>query len=126
MRKQRVLLICSQHLFGESVETILRAANDVELIGPWEINQDISERLLTEYPDVVVIADEGHHNDAISILIATIIEHYPGLSVIRTDLNENNIHVFSIHTLPARGKDLLASIRKFPPENFPLTTNEKK
>ena len=34
MTKPRILLISSQYLFGESMETILRADKEVELIGP--------------------------------------------------------------------------------------------
>ncbi len=58
MSKPRVLLISSQQLFGESMETILRTEKDVEMIGPWHLNDsDICERLVEARPSVVVIAD---------------------------------------------------------------------
>lgn len=118
MKKRRVLLVCSQHLFGESMETVLRVADDVELIGPWEPNQDVCQRIPEVRPDVVVITDEDPQNEAVVSLTATIIEQYPELSIIRTGLNENVFRVFSTHTLPARGADLLETIRNLPSMDF--------
>jgi len=43
-------------------------------------------------------------------LTKTIIEKHPEISVIRTALNENVFRIFSTHTLPARGEDLLETI----------------
>ncbi len=118
MQKQRVLLICSQRLFGESMETILRAAEDVELIGPWELGEDVCQRITEVRPNVVVIADEESQEEAVAHLIASIIEQFPELSVIRAGLNENVFRLFSTHTLPARGADLLETIRNLPPQGF--------
>lgn len=112
MSNPRVLLISSQHLFGESMETILRAEKEVELIGPWTLgDQDICERLIEVSPSVIVIADENLQSEVAADLTKTIIEQYPEISVIRTALNENIFRIFSTHTLPARGDDLLESIR---------------
>ena len=112
MSNPRVLLISSQHLFGESMETILRAEKEVELIGPWTLgDQDICERLIEVSPSVIVIADENLQSEVAAGLTKTIIEQHPEISVIRTALNENIFRIFSTHTLPARGEDLLESIR---------------
>ena len=112
MSNPRVLLISSQHLFGESMETILRAEKEVELIGPWTLgDQDICERLIEVSPSVIVIADENLQSEVAAGLTKTIIEQHPEISVIRTALNENVFRIFSTHTLPARGEDLLESIR---------------
>lgn len=112
MSKPRVLLICSQHLFGESMETILRADQDLELVGPWNLgDQDICGRLHDARPAVVVIADENLQSEAATQLTQSIIERYPELTVIRTALNDNVFRTFSTHTLPARGADLLNTIR---------------
>ena len=112
MANPRVLLISSQHLFGESMETILRAEKEVELIGPWNLgDQDICERLIEVSPSVIVIADEDLQSEVAAELTKTIIEQRPEISVIRTALNENVFRIFSTHTLPARGEDLLESIR---------------
>ena len=115
MQTKRVLLICSEYLFGIGMETILRAAMDVDLIGPWGFSQDICQRIVEARPDVVVIAAGDPHSGEIASLTAAIIEQYPELSVIRTGLTENTLRVFSTHTLPGRGVDLLETIRNLPP-----------
>ena len=112
MLKPRVLLISSQHLFGESMEMILRAEKDIELVGPWNLgDQDICRGLLDVKPSAVVIADENLQSETAAELTKSIIEHYPEISVIRTSLNENIFRIFSARTLPARGDNLLETIR---------------
>lgn len=109
-----MLLVCSQLLFGESMEIVLRAAEDVELIGPWELGEDVCQRIADARPNIVVIADEDPQDTAVTSLTAAIIEQYPELSVIRTGLNENVFRVFSTHTLPAHRANLLETIRNLP------------
>lgn len=112
MSKSRILLISSQHLFGESMETILRADKEIELIGSWNLNeQDICSRVFEERPSVVVIADENLQSETAAEMTKTIIEQHPEISVIRTALNENVFRIVSTHTLPARGDNLLETIR---------------
>lgn len=111
MLKHRVLLVCSQNLFGESMETILRAEKEIELVGPWKLDdQDIPTRLLEEQLSVVVIADDNLQSKAAAELTKSIIEQRPNLTVIRTGLSENVFRIFSSHTLPARGDNLLEVI----------------
>ena len=99
MSKSRILLISSQQLFGESMEVILRADSDIELIGPWNLNEkDICNRLLEERPTVVVIADENLQSETAAELTKSIIEKYPEISVIRTALNDNTFRIVSTHT----------------------------
>jgi DNA-binding NarL/FixJ family response regulator len=112
MSKPRILLISSQQLFGESIEMVLRAEKDVELIGPWDLNDhDTGNRLQEAQPSVVVIADEDLQSESATRLTTSILERYPELSVIRTGLNENIFRIFSTHTVPARGADLLETVR---------------
>jgi DNA-binding NarL/FixJ family response regulator len=111
MSKPRVLLISSQHLFGESMEMFLRTEKDIELVGPWNLGeQDICRRLLEVKPSVVVIADENLQSEIAAELTKSIIEQYSELSVIRAGLSENVFRIFSTQTLPARGADLLETI----------------
>lgn len=111
MTKSRILLISFQHLFGESMETILRAEKDVEVIGPWKLDDpDIYKRLDEVQPAVVVVADENLQNETAAELTKSIIEKHPEISVIRTALNENVFRIVSTHILPARGADLLETI----------------
>lgn len=112
MSKPRILLLSSQHLFGESMEMILRTEQDMELIGPWNLDEPgICQRLVSVQPSVVVIADESLHSDAAVELTKSIIEQHPELSVIRTGLSDNVFRIFSTHTVPARGADLLETVR---------------
>lgn len=105
-------MICSQNLFGESLEMILRTEKDIELIGSWKLSDpNICERLLEVKPTVVVIADENLQSETAAELTKSIIERYSELSVIRTGLSENVFRIVSTHTLPARGDNLLETIR---------------
>lgn len=113
MPKHRVLLICSQDLFGASMEAVLRQDKDVELIGPWSLADSIYSRIPKAAPDVVVIADKDPQE--ITVRLATaIIEKYPDTSVICTGLAQNSLRVFSTQTVPARGLDLLQAIHRLP------------
>lgn len=94
------------------METILRAEKGIELVGPWELGvQDICKRLVDANPSVVVIADENLQNENAAELTKSIIEQHPEISVIRTGLSENVLRIVSTHTLPARGDNLLETIR---------------
>ena len=114
MKKQRVLLVCSRHLFGESMETVLRAAEDVELIGPWELGGEVCQRITEAGLDVVLIVDDDSQREMGAELTSAIMEAHPNLPIIRAGLNENIFRVFSTHSHPARGTDLLETIRNLP------------
>jgi hypothetical protein len=84
----------------------------MDLIGSWNLgDMDICRRLPEARPSVIVIADENMGSQAAAELTRTILEQYPELVVIRTGLSENVFRIFSTHTLPARGADLLETIR---------------
>lgn len=105
-------MISSQHLFGESMETILRTETNVELVGSWNLNDpQISDQIQETQPSVVIIADETIYSETATKLTQSILEQYPDLSVVRTGLNENVFRIFSSYTVPARGADLLETIR---------------
>lgn len=115
MKKQRVLLISSHHLFGEGVETVLRRAADVELLEPLDLaQQDICPQLPALRPDAVVIVDELPDTPAVSLLTTGILQQFPNLPVFRADLSENIFHVFAAHTLPARSSDLVEALAGLP------------
>ena len=116
--KRRVLLICSQRLFGESLETILRRDDNLELIGPIEASEEnINSRLLELRPDAVIVVDEGETKMSLSYLTAAILQEFPSLPVIRAGLEQNIFRVFSAHTLPARSSDLVEAILNLPSNN---------
>jgi len=125
--KRRVLLICSQRLFGESLETILRRDDQMELLGPIEASEEnINIRLRELRPDAVIVVDEGETKMSVSYLTAAILQQFPSLPVIRAGLNENVFRVFLMHTLPARGADLLETIRNLPPRDFDGNLSQSK
>lgn len=125
MPKRRVLLVCSEHLFGESMEKILRAETDVELVGPWGWGEDICQRITEASPDVVLIADEDSQSEAAATLTSAIMEKNPNLPIIRAGLTENVVRVHSTHVLPASGADLLETIRNLPAVFAGKPSNER-
>jgi len=123
MEKRRVLLVCSGHLFGESVEAVLRAEADVELIGPWELGEEVCARIAEANPGVVLIVDEEAQSEVSARLTSAIMEAHPNLPIIRAGLTENVVRVISTHILPARGTDLMETIRSLPEAGNP--SNER-
>lgn len=125
MVRSRVLLISSQRLFGESMGMILRTRSDFELIGSWNLNDPTNPRQLFETrPSVILIADENLHSEAAAELTEFIVERYPKLCVIRADLSEKVLKIFSTHTRSARGDNLLDTIRNCSIRNH--EANERK
>ncbi len=113
MTKPRVLLIGSQCLFGESMEMILHANSDIELIGSWNLDDPTAPlQLLEAQPSVVVIADEDLQSEKAVEITQLIVERHPDLSVIRTGLSENVLRVFSTQTKSAQGDNLFDTIRE--------------
>lgn len=97
-------MVCSRHLFGESLEMILRAEKGIELIGPWTLGDEhIGQRLVKAGLSVVIIADEDLESAAAAELTKSIIEQCSGLSVIRIGLTRNVFRIVSAQTLPALG-----------------------
>jgi chemotaxis response regulator CheB len=114
MEKKRVLLVCSQDLFGESMEGLLRAHEELELIGPWEQETDVCAQVPEVCPDVVVIVEPDPEHERSAALTSAIMEGFPELPVIRAGLTENFFRLFSTHLLPARESDLVDAIRGLP------------
>lgn len=113
--KRHILLICPQHLFGAGLEAILRRVQGVELLGPMEISQEDTNACLLElHPDAVIVVDGGDSGASASRLTAHILQEFPGLPVICAGLDQNIFRVFSAHTLPARGSDLVEAILNLP------------
>lgn len=97
------------------MEGILRAAEaDVELIGPWGLGEEVCSRITEASPNVVLIVDEDSQSEVSASLTSTIMEAYPKLPIIRVGLTENVVRVYSTHILPARGTDLIETIRNLP------------
>ena len=113
--KRRILLICPQHLFGAGLEAILRRVQGMELLGPMEMSQEEANTRLPELrPNAVIVVDVGDSGASASRLTAHLLQEFPGLPVICAGLDQNIFRVFSTHTLPARGSDLVEAILNLP------------
>lgn len=120
MDKRRVLLLYAsptgrppQLLLAEALENILSKVEDVVLIGPWALDEQMLARLSQELPDIVLIVEEEDGEDVIS-LTARILEHHSDLPVVRVGLAQNVVRLYMSHTLPARSTDLVEAIRSLP------------
>lgn len=116
-KTRRVLLVSTEHLFGESLEAILRKVGDVELRGPLPPQQEVvTTQLAALRPDAVIVVDEGGNHTNVVLLIAAILQQFPRLPVIHAGLADNTFQVLSAHTLPARRADLVETILNLPPK----------
>lgn len=112
VKKRRVLLISSQTLFGESLELLLRNADDIEVIGPVALSDSTCDHVLQVAPDVVVLADEHPDSDAVTRLTTALMEQFPNLRVIKTGLEQTTLRVFAAQTWPASSIDLISAIHE--------------
>jgi hypothetical protein len=128
MTKRRVALLCAQQLLGESLERVLVQFEDVQLLGPWIINDKTFHQITADRPDIVVIAEEVGCHDQVSVLTSHILEAIPDLPVIRCTLEENLVRVFSAQWMPASSADLIEAIRNWPihPQGETRSKNERK
>jgi len=114
MDKRRVLLLCAHPLLGESLENILRKVEDVDLVGPWDLDERALTYLSQESPDIVVVAEaEGEDKSKVS-LTSQILERFPDLPVVRVGLAQNVVRLYTSRALPARSADLIEAIRSLP------------
>lgn len=114
MEKRRVLLLGAQRLLVEGLQTILSKLDDVELIGPWDLDSSVLFRLPEEAPDLVLVADDGGQHESVAFLTSQIMEQHPELPIVWVGLKEKAMRLYSSHTLPARTADLVEAIRSLP------------
>ncbi len=109
-----MVLLGAESLLGEGLEHILRGLEEVELIGPWNLDPQVLSRLAQEAPDVVLVAGDEGEDQAVASLTARILDQYPDLPVVRVGLGQNTVRVYTAHTLPAQSADLIETIRSLP------------
>ena len=124
MTKRRVLLLSEGHLLGESLQQVLRAVEDVEMIGSFVFDDQVLARLRTHKPDLLIIADEQPPQAHAAYLTGLVLEAYPTLPVIRVTLEDAVLQVFTARTLPARSADLIDVIRHLPAVQDPEASTE--
>jgi len=117
MKKQYVALFCSESLLSESLEHLLGKQSDVEILGPWVIDESAVERLNAQIPDIVVIVGESMGDkdsiaQRVALLTVQILENFVGLPVIQVSLEQDQVHIYNSQTVPARSADFIKAIRK--------------
>ncbi len=117
MRKQRIALFCAEDLLGEGLEHLLSRLVDVEILGPWSMDETAIQHLESQSPDLVVIAgnrpgDDSASSQQAALLTGRILEIHIGLPVVQVMLDDNQVRVYNSHTVPARSADLIEIIRR--------------
>ncbi len=114
LNKRRVLLLDTQPLLGKGLELILNQLEDVELIGPWDLDRPVLSRLAKQGPDIVLVAEDQEQSRRLTALIGRILERYPDLPVIRIGLERNRLRLYCSRSLPAHSANLIELIRSLP------------
>lgn len=116
MNKRQVTLLACKQLLGESLEHVLRGMEDVEVLGPWALDDQVLQRLASSNPDIILLAicdDLPEHGMQ---YIGPILEHFPETPLIQVHLEHNVVRFYSSQTLPAQRQALLDLIRSLPAE----------
>ena len=114
MAKKRVFLLSTTDLLGESIQYTLQGIDDLEVDGPWVIDDQALDRLANGCPDLVIIAEGQQQSDADPTLTTKILETYPDLPIFRITLHETLLRMYSSHTTHASSAELIEIIRKLP------------
>jgi DNA-binding NarL/FixJ family response regulator len=114
MKKRRVLILGPQQLLGEVLEHTLRQVEDLEVDGPWDVDEQVMERLSLDTPDLVIMTSGAASPEDLSWLTAQILDQCPNLAILRVTLDQNQLKIYHSHTLPARSADLLEVIQGLP------------
>jgi DNA-binding NarL/FixJ family response regulator len=114
MERRRVALLCAQQLLGESLEHTLRKAGDVELLGPWALDEQALSHFSSGSADMVVIVEAEDMPQEAAQITAQILERFPSLPIIRVTLEQNVVRFYSTQVLPARSSDLIDLIHSLP------------
>ena len=110
MRRRRVALFCARQLLCESLQHTLESDPEIELQGPWAVDDQALERLSPPLPDVVLIAEPLEKAEKVVGVTARILESFPELPVIRVTLENNLMRFYSAQTVPASSNDLITLI----------------
>jgi DNA-binding NarL/FixJ family response regulator len=111
MRKWRVVLLYDQRLLGESLEHLLNALADVEVVAAWEVNATNLPRIQSGQGDVLLMAEEEPSGEKSRLLTAQILDTFPNLPLIRLKLEQGVFQIYTSQTFPASSADLIEAIR---------------
>ncbi|MDI6696696.1 MAG: hypothetical protein QME21_16735 [Anaerolineales bacterium] len=121
MEKRRVAILGAKQLLDESLEHLLRGLDDVQLLGPWVLDQRVLARLAAHSPQIILLAMPDELPEHSIQIIGQIMERFPELPLIQVYLEKNIVRFHSAQTLPARSAELIDLIR-----NLPLTDHSNE
>lgn len=111
MSPRRVLLLGRPGLLTEGVHGVLERESNVEVLGPHAPDEGTAAHVGASEPDVVVLAAEEPSD---LDLIARILRDFPSLPLVRVDLEENTVQVYTSEQLTATRASLLDAVRRSP------------
>ena len=113
-KKRRVVLLSTQPLLGEALQSILSKVEEVELLGPWPPEADVLDRLGAQAPDVVLLASAEGDSLEPDSLIAQLLARYPDFPLVQVSIEHSRVRAYTSRSLPAHSRDLIDLIRDLP------------
>ncbi|MCC7130440.1 MAG: hypothetical protein B6D39_01295 [Anaerolineae bacterium UTCFX2] len=110
MKKRSVVLVSKQHIWGESLEFLLTKTDAFELVGWWEYDENLLERLKDCPPEILVIADDELLQGPAVCLTAEILAELSDLIILHAGPSSSELRIFTSQTLPAHQSDLIAAL----------------
>jgi DNA-binding NarL/FixJ family response regulator len=109
-----VVLLSTQPLLGEALANLLRNVKDVELIGPWNPDEETLARLPNETPDILLLATDDGELSQETTLTARILARYPDLPLMQVSIEDSEVRLYTTKTMLASSSDLIEAIRSLP------------
>jgi len=110
MKKRSVVLVSRQHIWGESLEFLLSKTSAFRLIGWWDYDENLLNRLKEYSPDILVIADDELLQGPEACLTTEILAELSDLIILHAGPSSSELRIFTSQTLPAHQSDLIAAI----------------
>lgn len=111
MDRYRVLILYSNRLFAEGMESLLRRETCLEIVGMEASDRPIPAVIRSLQPDVVVL-DAHERWGCVGSVIPAILEANPNVRVVCLSMADNNIDVYHKHQITAtRREDLVGAIQ---------------
>lgn len=106
----RVFILTDHPLFAESVETLLRDQEGLQVVGASGADAQTFSRIREVLPDVVVV---GASTERQRELVAYLLEELPGAKIVGLNLDDNRIRIYyHQHKVGRQVEDLVEAIRQ--------------
>jgi len=111
MEDTHQVFIVGDSLFAETLSQMLVNSGDVVIVGSASSPEEALTSIKVENPDVVIVANTGEMRRGI---LDPLLNSYPDLPIISTDLNQDFMQVITCQRVDARRFDLLTAIAALP------------